>query len=64
MGKHAIRTEQGRRGLSGRDKFRQAGTRGDQTGVEKIFTGGRGCENLWRGLSGKGGGVYEGQIKW
>ena len=49
--------ERWRRGLSGRENGRWAGTGGDQTGAEKRFTCGRGCANLHRGVPGRGMGV-------
>ena len=38
--------------------------RGDQTGAEKIFNGGRGCANLRRNVPGRDRGIYESQIRW
>ena len=50
--------------MSGMDNDRQAGMRGNRMGAEKIFTGGRGCANLRRGVPGRVGGTDRGQRKW
>ena len=58
-----IRKEWWRRVLNERENRRMTGTGGYQTGAEKIFIGGRGCENLQRDVPGRGGETDEDQIK-
>ena len=50
--------------LSGREDGRQAETKGGHTETEKIFSGGRGCVSLWRGILGRCGELDGGRIKW
>ena len=59
-----IRMEWWQQGISGRENGRRAGTRGDRTGAEKIFTDGRGGANLQRGVPGRNGGTDGGRRKW
>ena len=50
--------------MSGRYNSRWERIRVNRTGVEKIFTGGRGCANLRRCVPGRGRGKDRGQRKW
>ena len=60
----ARRAERGRRGIHGRDDGSRLGTRGGWKETEKLFSSGRGCVSLWRGVPGRDRGSDGSQTKW